>query len=135
MTAPAKSSNPLQHHEAHIEALRCDKAIMVMHLRRHLRPKSGSGMGANRDDHPHFQKITNAWVNGKFDDYTTEDLYTARGRVLKYTRQLQMDVHWAAIMDDNTAREMVVDAVRAEYKRTADEELKQALSGVTYGGW
>lgn len=135
MTAPVKSSNPLQHHEAHIEALRCDKAIMVMHLRRHLRPKSGSGMGANRDDHPHFQKITNAWVNRAYDDYTTEELYVARGRVLKYIRQLQTDPHWAAIMDDETGRTKLVDAVRAEYQRTADAELKQALSGVSYGGW
>lgn len=131
----AEKPNQLDHPVDATQRMIRDKAITAIHLRRVLRPKSGAGWGANRDDHPLFEKIANAWVNGNNDAYTDEELYTARDRVRKYERQLMASEYRTLILQQEVTRAEMTAVLKQAYAAKADHELQIALTGETYGQW
>lgn len=115
-----------------------DKAIVILALRRALRPKNATGAfvtgwGANRDDHPIFTDICNKWARKEPID--KDMLFQARYRAKKYSRQVQETDMWqnklnhTALMGMLTAHVPTPDLV---LEAEIAEAIKEAAG---YGGW
>lgn len=118
--------------------LRLDKAVLAMALARLAKKPGESGKGANRDDHPLFQQIAEAWVAGNSVD---KDLrLAAHYRVRKYKGQLQRDGWMAAILDDKKPRDAYYEPLKEFIgKKKADDELRELIQQHKqengYGNW
>lgn len=117
-----------------------DRAIVILTLRRALRPKGPNGEfipghGANRDDHPMFTDVCDQWSQNLPIDKDT--LYQARFRVKKYGRQIQETKWW----QDGLSKDQLMALLTAEgpvalKDRDLEHQIVEVLKEAAgYGGW
>ncbi len=120
------------------EPVDADRAIVILTLRRALRPKGANGefipgWGANRDDHPIFTDVCNRWAQNRPID--KDVIFQARFRAKKYARQVQETDWWKNNLTFKQLMDLLTTTTPAADKDLEAQVMEVIKEAAGYGGW